>query len=285
MISAFGEIGLDPPAESTVNSVYIPLLRWIEDSSFSYRQPFVLGIAGSQGSGKTTLARILGTSLEAAGRRVARLSLDDLYLTKAERRELARREHPLLETRGVPGTHDLDLGHDLLDRLATVSPGHSTDLPRFDKAIDDRRPESDWPRFQGRPDIVILEGWCLGARPEPAERLESPVNEFEASEDPEGRWRHAVNERLAGDYADFFNRLDRLVFLRTPSWEVVFEWRKQQEAELRRAVGGGMTEDQLRGFIQHYERITRWMIEDSPDRCDVLLRLRADHAVETIRFD
>lgn len=231
---------------------------------------FVLGICGAQGSGKSTLVADLAERLVAAGLRVATLSLDDLYRTKAERQTLAAKVHPLLATRGVPGTHDIALG---LATIETLARGEPVPLPRFDKGRDDRAPESEWPRAPAGTQILLLEGWCLGAAPQPAADLAEPVNALEADEDPDGTWRGHANRALAQDYPALWARIDRLIFLAAPDWSVVAKWREQQEAELRQRAPGAMTPAAVTRFIQHYERLTRWMLAELPERADLTLRL------------
>ncbi len=233
-----------------------------------------IGICGAQGSGKTTLVDALAAALEAEGVRAATLSLDDLYLTRAERQELARDVHPLLATRGVPGTHDVALGMATLDALAR---GEAVPLPRFDKAADDRAPRSEWPLAPAGTQVLLLEGWCVGALPQPAAALAEPVNGLEAEEDPDGVWRAYANAALAGPYQALFARIDLLILLAAPNWEVVEIWREQQEAELRE-IGGArvMNPAEVRRFIQHYERLTRSILTEMQQRADVLVLLDAD---------
>jgi D-glycerate 3-kinase len=213
-------------------------------------RPALIGVTGAQGSGKTHACRLL----EAANRpRFAHFSLDDTYLTRAERERLARDVHPLFVTRGPPGTHDLTLIQRTIDSLRA---GRPTPLPRFDKARDDRIPESEWPVFQGRAESILIDGWCLGALP-PEDSL--PLNQVER-EDADGSWRATQRAALAGPYADLFNSLDAVVLLLAPSWEIVRRWRGQQEeATLRRPL---TSDDNARldRFIQHFERITRSML-------------------------
>ena len=238
---------------------------------------FVLGICGAQGSGKSTLVADLAQRLAAAGLRVATLSLDDLYLAKAARQALAGKVHPLFATRGVPGTHVVALGLATIDALARGEPAA---LPRFDKGRDDRAPERDWPRAPADTQVLLLEGWCLGAAPQPAADLALPVNALEADEDPDGTWRGHANTALARDYPALWARIDRLIFLAAPDWEVVAAWREQQEAELRQRAPAAMSPTEVTRFIQHYERLTRWMLAELPDRADLSLRL--DHARRVI---
>lgn len=250
--------------------------RWIEQADGNAPPP-ILGIAGSQGSGKSTLAQVVA---ERYG--CATLSLDDVYLTKAERRALAARVHPLFATRGPPGTHDLGSLNRVLDQLRRAGPGDATPLPRFDKLADDRAPDADWPVFAGRPAAIVLEGWCLGARPETLERLTAPINDLERMDDADGRWRRAINDGLAGPYAALTQRLDRLIFLRAPDFERVLDWRCEQEVGL---LGVAKLAPErhaaIADFVRFYERLTRHMM-DGGIAADFTVTLDADrHPVAT----
>ena len=238
---------------------------------------FLVGICGAQGSGKSTLSTVLAEILRRRGLHVAVLSLDDLYLTHDARRQLGRSVHRLLVTRGVPGTHDAQLGGSLLEAL-----GRSGDVavPKFDKSKDDRLPESQWSRFEGPADVIVLEGWCVGARPQAPAALIAPVNALERDEDPEAIWRTYANDALAGPYRALFDPLDMLVLLQAPSFEVVLDWRLEQERKLRlRLIAQGadlgrtMSDEAVARFIAHYERITRWILAEMPGRADMVFRL------------
>jgi len=224
-------------------------------------------MCGSQASGKSTSAARLAERLGRQGARTIVLSIDDFYLTLRERRDLAGTVHPLLATRGVPGTHDVTLMAGTIQALLQARPDNITALPRFDKASDDRVPRDQWPDFEGRPEIVILEGWCVGARPQDDSALIEPVNALEAQEDEDGRWRRYANACLGGDYAAFFAGLDLRLMLRAPSFACVHGWRAEQEAGLNRAARSArpaMSDAELARFIAHYERMTRWILEDEP---------------------
>jgi D-glycerate 3-kinase len=233
------------------------------------QRPLVVGLCGAQGSGKSTVSAALAARFE----RAVTFSIDDLYLGHAAREELARRVHPLLATRGVPGTHDPMLGIQVLSALAR---GQSVALPRFDKASDDRVPHDEWSVVDGRCDLVIFEGWCVGARPQPVAELVEPVNRLEAEEDPDGRWRRLVNDALADDYQKLFSRIDMLVLLAAPDWGTVLGWRIQQEHELRASSPDGthvMNDSEVERFISHYERLTRNILAEMPARADFVLHL------------
>lgn len=213
----------------------------------------LIGVGGAQGCGKSYQCR----AYAATHPRVAHFSLDDVYLTRAERKALAQEVHPLCVTRGPPGTHDLDLADQTIAALEQAAADARTPLPRFDKASDDRVPESAWPAFTGRPDAILFEGWCVGALPPPADP--HPLNAVEA-EDADGLWRAHARDLLTTDYADFFAAFDALIYLRAPSWEIVRVWRGQQDEE---ALGRPLSPEEnlaLDRFVMHYERITRAML-------------------------
>ena len=266
--------------------VYLPLAAWV----ITQKQdgPLIIGVNGAQGSGKSTLCDFLRLILEQChGQRVAVLSIDDLYLTRAERQALANEVHPLLITRGVPGTHDVELGLATLNRLRNATDSNLTPLPTFDKASDDRRPATDWPVFCGRPDILLFEGWCVGATPQPEAALFDPVNALERDEDTDGRWRSYVNRQLETDYRRLFAELDRLIFLRVPDMDRVLEWRTLQEQKLAATAGAGrhvMDAAAIRRFVMHYERLTRHTLAELPARADVTLSLNDHHGFGPIAF-
>src|SRR5687767_10663938 len=97
----------------TVEQWFLPLADEIGRRVAHSHQALLVGVSGCQGSGKTTLASLLVLMLrELLGLRAINLSIDDFYLTHAERQTLSRSVHPLLATRGVPGTHDVQLALD-----------------------------------------------------------------------------------------------------------------------------------------------------------------------------
>jgi D-glycerate 3-kinase len=253
-----------------------PLAAAIAAKREALSRPLLIGINGAQGTGKSTLCLFLETLLrDDYGLHAATLSLDDLYLTKSERQQSARQIHPLFATRGVPSTHDIPLGNAVIDAL--LAGNEAVPLPRFDKSRDDRAPQSDWPIIEAPVDILLLEGWCIGARPAAPATLAAPVNGLERDEDPGARWRTAVNAALGGAYADLFARLDLLVLLAPPGFAQVREWRELQESRLRDRTGRGMTPGEVARFVDHYERLTRDMLATLPDKADIVVRIDADH--------
>ncbi|HLY06400.1 MAG TPA: hypothetical protein VKR31_11695 [Rhizomicrobium sp.] len=248
--------------------------------------PRVVGVCGCQGSGKSTLTAFLKLLLDGDAQPTAILSLDDLYLTRHQRERLAREVHPLLATRGVPGTHDVALGLETLQRLQNAGARSRTPLPAFEKARDDRKPRKDWQVYKGRPAFILFEGWCVDARPQAPAALRKPVNRLERECDPDGTWRAYVNGRLAGPYRDLFASIDVLLFMQAPSFDCVYKWRGLQEKKLRRSSHGdaAMNRKELETFIMHYERLTRWMLKEMPGRADILLPLGSDQDIRAVEI-
>lgn len=221
-------------------------------------RPPLIGVAGPQGSGKTTLARAVAATLNGAA-----FSLDDVYLTRAGRASLAARVHPLLAVRGPPGTHDLALAERTVAALRAARPDSATPLPAFDKLADDRAPAADWPVFHGRPEAILIDGWCLGATPQAPTDLARPVNALERDEDPDAIWRGFINAALAGPCQAFFRGFDAMVILAAPSFACVLDWRCEQEAGLMGLAPRDLPPARraaLARFIQHFERITTHML-------------------------
>lgn len=272
---------------ATIDNALLPLAGAIAQRVLHSDQLVVVGLCGSQGSGKSTASGVLCELLRLEGLPAVALSIDDFYLPRAQREELARTVHPLLRTRGVPGTHDVELAQAVIDSLASADP---VPLPSFDKATDDRRPRNAWPVFQGPARVVILEGWCVGAVPQAASQLVEPVNALERDEDADGRWRRYVNAQLAGPYRALFDRLSPLVLLQAPSFEVVYGWRLEQEHKLRERLlkegadtGGVLSDAAVSRFVSHYERLTRHILAEMPQRADHVISLDAQRRAQWLR--
>ena len=256
----------------------VRIAAWFSEAA----RPIIVGVNGGQGSGKTTLCLFLEEILlPEAGLRAVTLSLDDFYLSKPERRTLADKVHPLFAVRGVPGTHDVPL---MIASLHKLRSGVGALVPRFDKALDDRPPEAKWRRIAGPVDVVLFEGWCVGAAPQTEEALIVPVNALEAEEDPDGVWRRHVNRALAAEYRELFRMIDRLVILRAPNMETILANRREQERKLRDARPDApnlLSDADVARFVQFYERLTRWMLAELPARADVVFDLADLTRVQT----
>lgn len=265
----------------TAQTRFTPLAHALADLQQRANRPVLVALNGCQGSGKTTVADFMRGSLAAEhSLRTVCLSLDDFYLTRAERETLAISVHPLLKTRGVPGTHDMALLRQTLGHLLDAEPGTAVTIPRFDKAVDDRRPLSDWGSITTPVQLVLLEGWCLGALPQAPDVLSRPLNELERAEDPRGQWRQYSNTVLSQDFPSLHALVDQWIMLRAPSFDCVFAWRREQERKLAATLAPEQTatlmdDAALRRFIQHYERFTRQSLELLPDIVHHLFQLNA----------
>jgi len=262
---------------------YLPLAKRLAQMRDGKRQ-LLLGVNGAQGTGKSTLADFLRLATESMfGWNVAVLSIDDFYFTLAERQALAKDVHPLLKTRGVPGTHDTDMLARYIERLQQLDESERIALPRFDKSIDDRADESQWPVVKGPIDLVILEGWCVGTQAQSDVELQRPVNALEHDEDADGAWRRYVNDQLRAKYEPIFAQLDALIFIGAPNFDAILRWRIEQEEKLAAASPsnspGLMNKQQITRFIQFYERLTRANLAALTEKADFVFRLDDSHAI------
>jgi len=263
---------------------FLPLVRDIKAEIQSSRKgPFLIGINGAQGTGKSTLAKLLSALLTSSGYRTVNLSIDDFYYSKAKRQELADEIHPLLRSRGVPGTHDVDLALNLIEQLCAAGSNQQITLPRFDKSLDDCRPVAACEQIQGPIDIIILEGWFVGAKAQAGDELTQAINELEINEDSDGRWRAYVNQQLAGSYQSLFEKIHLLLMLQAPGFEQILEWRSLQEEKLRTLAvtnaSGLMDRKAIKHFIQHFERLTRHCLRTLPDSADRVFQLNTEHRI------
>ena len=264
---------------------FTPLVIDLVEHQNRAGRPILAAITGCQGSGKTTVSDFLCASLEAEhALHTVVLSLDDFYLKHAQRQVLAQAVHPLLITRGVPGTHDMPLLHQTLEDLLDIQRCEPVAIPRFEKAIDDRREPSDWDRVTTPVQIVLLEGWCLGALPQTPATLAQPINALEQLEDSSAQWRGYSNAILSREFEPLYALVDQWIMLRAPSFECVFAWRQEQERKLAATLLPGqasklMNDNALRRFIQHYERLTRQCLDTLPDTVDHLLTLNEQRQI------
>ncbi len=259
---------MNPLAHLHNEGLAAPLLDQYAGRIARARRPYILGLSGLQGSGKSTLARVMKAHAESRGWPTEVLSLDDFYYSRSEREALAREVHSLLRTRGVPGTHEIELLLSVLAAMPRASEKLPVAHPRFYMGRDTRIPPSRWPRVTRPPRLVIVEGWALGVRPQLQAALARPVNALERSEDADGEWRRWVNKQLRS-YQPLWRKFDALIVLQAPGWEIVQRWRSEQEENLlARHAPLAMDAAAMDRFLAHFERLSRHALATLPEIAD-----------------
>ena len=270
-----------------LKKIYIPIAFWIEKKYKKKGTTLVIGLSASQGSGKTTVAAILRIILKFFFKRnVCVISIDDFYKKLNDRKKMAEQKHPLFKTRGVPGTHDINLIKDFFILIKSKK-FKKIKLPKFNKSIDDREKKNNWHNIKNKPEIVILEGWCVGAKAELNSTLKKPINFLEKSEDKDLIWRKAVNEKLKKDYKKLFSMIDHYIFMKAPNFKVVFKWRLLQENKLKKKsnyVNKTMSYNEIKKFVMFYQRITLQMIKDLSKSASIVMFLKKNQEVKKVLF-
>ena len=266
---------------------YIPMSFWIDNKYKKKGRTLFLGLSGGQGSGKTTVTGILKIILKNYFKRKIHIrSIDDFYKTLEERNKISSTIHPLFKTRGVPGTHDINLIKKFFDFIKKKK-FKKFKLPKFDKSIDDRLNEKYWFNVKERPEIVIFEGWCVGAKPQLNSLLKKPINILEKYEDKDLIWRRHANEKLKREYKKIFAMIDNFIFMKIPNFNMVFKWRLLQERKLKKGSHTTkkiMSYDKIKRFVMFYQRVTLQMFKDMPKVASVVLTLNNNHQINKIKF-
>jgi len=280
----------DKSTESKILSlkrIYIPISFWIENKYKEKGKTLFLGFSGGQGSGKTTVAKILKIILKKFFKRKIHVSsIDDFYKTLKDRNKMSYTAHPLFKTRGVPGTHDINLIKKFFYFIKRKN-FKKTKLPKFDKSIDDRLKKKYWFNVKERPEIVILEGWCVGAQPQPNFLIKKPINILEKYEDQDLIWRKHVNEKLKREYKKLFAMIDCYIFMKIPNFNMVFKWRLLQENKLRKVLRYKkkiMSYNEIKRFIMFYQRITLQMVKDLSKSASIVMLLNKNHEIKKLLF-
>ena len=272
---------------TNLKKTYIPISFWIENKYRKKGKTLFLGFSGGQGSGKTTVVKILKIILEKFFKRKIHVSsIDDFYKTLKDRNKMSYTTHPLFKTRGVPGTHDTNLVKKFFYFIKRKK-FKKTKLPKFDKSIDDRLKKKYWFNIKERPEIVILEGWCVGAKPQSNSLIKKPINILEKYEDKNLIWRKHINERLKREYKKLFEMIDCYIFMKIPNFHMVFKWRLLQENKLRkksRFKKKIMPYNKIKRFIMFYQRITLQMIKDLSKSASIVMLLNENHEIKKVLF-
>ena len=274
--------------EKMIRSFLVPTSFWIA-SKASKKNPYIVGLAGGQGAGKTTITSIISIILRKYFKlNVFVISIDDFYKTRKERYLLSKKIHPLLITRGVPGTHDINIMLDFFKK-AKSKKFKSLKLPKFNKAIDDRYKKKLWYSIKKRPDIIIFEGWCVGAKAEKNNTLKKAINSLEKTDDKKLIWRKFVNQHLKSKYKKLFNQLICLLFLKANNFRLLQEWRLKQEKKLwlknsKSSNNKIMSKKDVFKFMQTYQRVTQNMFKYAPKYASIILNLNGNHQIKSIIY-
>ena len=270
-----------------LNRFYLPISKMIKDEYEKKKKTKIIGLTGGQGTGKSTISIILKIILkEAYNLETVIFSIDDFYKTLNERETMSKKISDLFLTRGVPGTHDTKMLFQCIKNLKTNN-FKKMNIPKFDKSIDNRLSKSNWLQVKKKPNIVIFEGWCVGASAQKNKDLILPINKLEKYKDKKKIWRQKVNLKLRRDYKKIFDLIDKLIFLKVPSFKYVLKWRLLQEKKLRITRKGNktMTDKQVKNFIMYYERITKHMLKTLPKDADTVISIDSKHRLKSIKFN
>ena len=271
--------------EVMLKSYLIPVCFWIFKKA-NKKKPFFIGLAGGQGTGKTTISTIIKIILEKYFKlNVFKISIDDFYKTRKERSKLSKTVHPMLMTRGVPGTHDVKMMLDFFKNIKRKN-FKGMKLPNFNKAIDDRFPIKYWHKIEQRPDVIIFEGWCVGAKPELSKTLKKPINSLEKLKDTKTVWRYYVNQQLKNKYKALYSQLNCIIYLKAENFNLLQKWRIKQEHKLRlktkeKTSHKIMNKEAIINFMQTYQRITQNMFKKTPSYASIILKLNANHQIKS----
>ena len=270
-----------------LNKFYLPISKMIAKDYLKKKKTKVIGLTGGQGTGKSTISNILKIILKEAYKlETVIFSIDDFYKTLNERKKISKKISELFITRGVPGTHDTKMLFQCINSLKKNN-FKKMIIPKFDKSIDDRCTKNKWLKVKKKPNIVIFEGWCVGAKAQKNKDLNIPINKLEKKSDYKRIWRQKVNSELKKDYNKIFNLVDKLIFLKVPSFKYVFKWRLLQEKKLRITSKGNktMNDKQIENFVMYYERITKHMLKTLPKTADTVISIDEKHKLKSIKFN
>ena len=274
--------------EKMIKSFLVPISFWIA-SKAKNKKPFIVGLGGGQGTGKTTITSIISIVLKKYFKlNVFKISIDDFYKTKKERILLSKKVHPSLITRGVPGTHDVSSMFSFFKRVKSKN-FRALKLPKFNKAIDDRYNKKLWHSIKKKPDIIIFEGWCVGARAEKNNSLKKAINSLERNSDKKLIWRKFVNQQLKLKYKKLYTQLDCLLFLKANNFRLLQQWRLKQEKKLwlknkRSRNNKIMNKKDVIKFMQTYQRITQNMLKHAPKYSSMILNLNRNHQIKSVKY-
>ncbi len=267
----------------TLWHLWLPLAINLAANRQQLKRPLIQGIVGGQGTGKSTLANILKIILKHLGYHAISISLDDLYKTYSERLLLTE-EDPRLIWRGPPGTHDVKLGLSVLEQLRKADSQTNILIPRFDKSAKKGAGDRTQPEIVQAVDIVLFEGWFVGIRPITPTAFEHQRAPFETEADQV--FARDMNVRLS-EYLPLWELLDRLILLYPVDYHLSQEWRLQAEHQMIAAGKSGMTDSQIKEFVNYFwkslhpELFIKPLI-NSPSYVDLVIEINADQSIGAV---
>ena len=271
--------------EGMLKSFLIPMCFSIAKKA-NNKKPYLVGLAGGQGTGKTTISSIIKIILEKYFKlKVFKISIDDFYKTRKERLNLSKKIHPMLMTRGVPGTHDVQMMLNFFKKVKSKN-FKKIELPNFNKEIDDRAPKKNWYNIKEKPDVIIFEGWCVGAKAELSKTLKKSINSLEKADDQKLTWRKYVNQQLKTNYKKLYSNLNCMIYLKAKNFGLLQKWRLKQEHKLwlnkkRLSSNKIMSRGDVINFMQTYQRITENMFKKMPKYASIVLNLNSNHQIKS----
>ena len=274
--------------EGMIKSFLIPLCFWINEK-VNKKRPYFVGLAGGQGTGKTTTSSLIKIILTKYFKlKVFKISIDDFYKTRKERISLSKRVHPMLLTRGVPGTHDINMILNFFRKVKSRK-FKRLRLPTFNKAVDDRFNKKKWYDLNQKPDVIIFEGWCVGAKPENNITLKKTINSMEKAKDQKQIWRKYVNQQLKSKYKNLYSQLNCLIYLKAKNFSLLQEWRLKQERKLlfkskKNSKSKIMNKEDVLSFMQTYQRITQNMFKNMPKHASIIFNLNSNHQIKSASY-
>ena len=272
-----------------IKSFLIPISFWIAKKAENKRL-YVVGLSGGQGSGKTTISSILSIILKKYFKlNVFKISIDDFYKIRKERFLLSKKIHPLLMTRGVPGTHDVNIMLNFFKKVKREK-FRTLNLPKFNKVTDDRCSKNLWYSLKKRPNIIIFEGWCVGARAEKNITLKKPINSLEKNKDKKLTWRGYVNKQLKSKYKQLYDQLNCLLYIKSKNFSLLKQWRIKQEKKLRLKNKKFndhkiMSDKEVINFMQTYQRVTQNMQKYVPKYASIILNLNNNQQIKSVIYN
>ncbi|GAX40454.1 hypothetical protein NIES4075_14200 [Tolypothrix sp. NIES-4075] len=278
--SEFCETTLHRQADAMLDvlrHLWIPLAMQLASRRQELGRPFIQGILGGQGTGKTTMCAVLTLILKELGYHTLSLSLDDLYKTYSDRLKLTQQD-PRLIWRGPPGTHDIDLGLTVLDRIRQLQ--SPVAVPRFDKSAYGGAGDRITPEIVEGIDIVLFEGWFVGVQPIDPAAFDTAPPPIITDEDK--AFARDMNRQLS-DYLPLWQRLDSLIVLYPKDYRCSLEWRLQAEQQMIAAGKSGMSEKEIEQFVYYFWRSLHpelfiKPLVTMPTLVDLVIKINTDHS-------